>query len=197
MGSFKNSLVLPGWKLFQKALVVAMALPGVAWAAPHPGAGSSLLVAPEAGLFWIRQGFQIQTRGSSWQLGAFSEDKNSEVRLLRPGSNSASLAIRNEDLKSEMTLENYSKRWMKDYSNYGFDLLGTQTFIQSGTKALVVDLLHKKTEQQMRQVLFLKNKKVVILTCKDDQKHFEKTLIECNQVSKSFQWAELSRQTAF
>ena len=103
-----------------------------------------------------------------------------------------------ETLRTEMTLENYTKKWIRDYSNYGFDVLGSQTFALNGSKALVVDLFHKKSEQQMRQVLFLKNKKVVTLTCRDQQKTFEQTLIGCNQISKSFEWTDnLNAQKAF
>ena len=105
--------------------------------------------------------------------------------------------IRAEQLKAELTLENYTKRWIKDYLSYGFEVLGTQTFFQNNDKALVVDLLHRNSQQQLRQVLFLKNKRVVTLTCRDQQKTFQMTLNGCNQISRTFQWAETSRPTAF
>lgn len=167
------------------------------YAAPYPATGSSLLVAPEMGLFWKRHGFQLKTGATGWILGTPVEGEEPEVHYDKPGKPTASLTVRSEMLKTDLSLENYTKRWMKDYSNYGFDLLGTQTFFQNGSKALVVDLIHRKTEQQLRQVLFLKNKKVVILTCKDLQKSFEQTLNDCNQISKSFEWAEINRQTTF
>lgn len=183
--------------VFALLLFVLSSLSSGAYAAPYPATGSSLLVAADSGLFWLRQGFQLKTPSLDWQMGSPDSDDENEVRFLRASKPGASVSVRSETLKTELTLENYSKRWMKDYSNYGFDLLGTQTFIQSGTKALVVDLIHKKSQLQMRQVLFLKNKRVVILTCRDEQKSFEQTLSGCNQISKSFQWSDFNRQTTF
>jgi hypothetical protein len=193
MHTFRKSLgtALTGF-LFALSLV-----PTIVYAAPYPATGSSLLVAPEMGLFWKRQGFSVKTSGTGWQLGSPLPEDEGQVRYIRPNQPTASLSVRTEALKTDMTLENYSKRWMRDYVSYGFELLGTQSFGQDGNKGLVVDLLHKKNEQQLRQVLFLKNKRVVILTCRDQQKGFEQTLLGCNQISKSFQWAEPSRQTTF
>ncbi len=179
--------------LFSNLLIAPMI-----YGAPYPATGSSLLVAPEKGLFWSRYGFQLKTGQTGWLLGSPSQDDDSFVRYVRPNSSTGSLAIRMETLRTEMTLENYTKKWIRDYSNYGFDVLGSQTFALNGSKALVVDLFHKKSEQQMRQVLFLKNKKVVTLTCRDQQKTFEQTLIGCNQISKSFEWTDnLNSQKAF
>lgn len=158
-----------------------------AYAAPVPGTGSSLLVAPELGLFWKHQGFQLKTGDTGWQMNSSGEGENRIVRYSDPDV-TGSLAVHTETLKADLTLENYTKKWMKDYPSYGFDVLGTRTFAQNGAKGLVIDLVHRKSDQQLRQVLFLKNKKAVVLTCKDEQKKFEKTLHNCNQISKSFQW---------
>lgn len=160
--------------------------------------GSSLLVSPETGFFWKRHGFQLKTGSSGWELASPSEEDATKVRYVRPASDLASLAVQIENLKTELTLENYAKKWMRDYVNYGFDVLGTQAFQQNQAKGLVVDLVHKKSDQQLRQILFLKNKKVVILTCRDHQKNFQQTLMGCNQISKSFEWsAEPIRRTTF
>jgi hypothetical protein len=86
---------------------------------------------------------------------------------------------------------------MKDYSLYGFDLLGSKVFTQAGQRSLVIDLVQRKKKQQMRQVLFLKNKKVGVLTCQDTAAKFSATLSDCNQVARSFEWTETIRPKAF
>lgn len=156
-----------------------------------------MLVAPEKGLFWKKQGFSITTAQTGWLLEGTDKDEDSTVRYVPSTPSTGSLMIRPEQLKAELTLENYTKRWIKDYLSYGFEVLGTQTFFQNNDKALVVDLLHRSSQQQLRQVLFLKNKRVVTLTCRDQQKTFQTTLNGCNQISKTFQWAETNRPTAF
>ncbi len=169
-----------------------------AYAAPYPGMGSSLLVAPERGLFWQRKGFALRTANSGWELAAPQNEASAALRYVKPGSSTASLAVQLETLKADLSLENYAKRWIRDYSSYGFEILGTQTFLQNGSKGLVVDLFHKKSDQQLRQILFLKNKNIVILTCKDERKKFTQTLQGCNQISKTFEWnLKLTRPVAF
>lgn len=198
MGTLKFTQRMSSRTFFHLLLFIALLIPSMLYAAPHPGMGSSLLVSPEKGFFWKRYGFQLQTGLSGWQLAAPSDEDLGKVRYVRPGFQSASLAVQTETLKAELTLENYAKKWMRDYVSYGFDVLGTQAFAQNKAKGLVVDLVHKKSDQQLRQILFLKNKKVVILTCRDHQKTFQQTLLGCNQISKSFEWSEpTSRRTTF
>ncbi len=193
MAPLKPRHVSRPWKAFGLFLFSALAIPSLIYAAPHPGMGSSLLVSPEMGLFWKRQGFLLQTGTSGWELESPRGDATgNKIRYVRPSKDSevASMAVQIETLKSELSLENYAKKWMRDYVNYGFDVLGTQAFTQNKAKGLVVDLIHRKTDQQLRQILFLKNKKVVILTCRDFHKTFQQTLAGCNQISKTFEWAE-------
>ena len=164
-----------------------------AYSSPHPATGSSALVSPEKGLFFQRYGFLLKTDQSGWILAPPTD----LITYLNPQSESGSLSVRVETLRQEMTLENYAKRWTKDYPNYGFDVLGTRAFGLGKAKGLVIDLDHKKMGQQLRQILFLKDKKVVLLTCKDAAAKFEATLKGCNQISKSFEWTETTPQKSF
>lgn len=165
------------------------------YAAPHPGMGSSALASYEKGFFWLREGFRLQTPESDWILDESESHENQVKFQSRPiavpsslRNNSGSLVIKVENLKQEQTLENYAKKWMKDYSNYGFEIRGSQTFALGSQKGLVIDFEHKKSFQQLRQVLFIRGKKFVLITCGDDQKKFSNLVEKCNQVIKSFAW---------
>lgn len=165
-------------------------------AAPHPGSGSSLLVSEKKGLFLLPRGFQVKTMGTDWILS----DKTSEFNKLlyvHPQRPNAQLLLQNENLKTELKIEDYAKRWMKDYLNYGFELLGTKIFFHQGSKALVVDLEEKKKSKKLRQILFLKEKKVVVLTCAENSDQFQSLLADCNQFAKSFQWNDFSSPKSF
>ena len=136
-----------------------------AHSSPFPALGSSALVAPEKGLFYISKGFNL--------------------------SNPDSLVkVKTDTLKNNLSLEDYAKKWMKDYSQYGFDLLGSRSFKENEARGIVVDLYHKKTQTQMRQTIFLKEKNVVILTCINEKSEFAKILAQCNQTIKSFSWTK-------
>lgn len=196
MGPFKILLLI--MKFTQKSrhlssLFVISLVTLQAYGSPHPAVGTSALVSPEKGLFFQRYGFLLKTEQSGWTLATPSD----QVTYVNPKSETGSLSVRTETLRIEMTLENYAKRWMKDYPNFGFDVLGTKAFGLNKARGLVVDLSHKKSGQQLRQILFLKDKKVVILTCKDQSAKFEATLQGCNQIAKSFQWSEITAPKAF
>jgi hypothetical protein len=169
------------------------------YAAPYPAAGSSALVSIDKGLFLLTKGFTVRAKSPEWSLqNSGDEEEQANYRLQKKNSHTASLSLRSEMLKTELSLESYAKRWMKDYANYGFDMLGTKPFQQNQqSRGLVVDLFHKKSDQQLRQVLFMRGKRVVIFTCKDTKKNFTSTLESCNEVAKTFQWSNLNRQKAF
>lgn len=191
MGGVRNISLIA---LFVGCLLYSAAYPALA--APHPASGSSALVSAEKGLFWLPKGFSVKTENTSWQLSDAGKD-GSKISYLTTKSPKALLSVQTDSLKTDLKLEDYAKRWVKDYSLYGFDILGTKVFTHNGQKSLVIDLLQKKQRQQLRQVLFLKNKKIVVITCQDEEKKFPDILAECNQVAKSFDWMESSRQKAF
>lgn len=177
------------------SLFTVSGLFSVAYASPHPGTGSSALVSPEKGLFLSAKGFRLGAEKTGWVF-SLSKADNEEARLTDPNNSKASLSLKMDTLKADLSLENYSKRWMRDYSSYGFDVMGAKPFQQNSQRGLVVDLTHRLTKKQMRQVLFVKNKKAVILTCLDEKENFEKTLAQCNQIIKTFEWVDQNPSTA-
>ncbi|MEK7357146.1 MAG: hypothetical protein AAB250_11905 [Bdellovibrionota bacterium] len=100
----------------------------------------------------------------------------------------AALTVRVDDLKKDTTLDKYIQRWMKEYPRYGFDVLGSGAFAQKNQRGYVLDLLNRDQKKQLRQVVFLKNKKAVILTCRDQQSSFKNTLKSCNEIIRNFNW---------
>ncbi len=157
------------------------------YAAPHPAVGSSALSSLEKGLFWHRAGFSLQASEKEW-MAAESSTQETEVILKARSSGTQKLAIKLDELKQDLSIENYAKKWMKDYSNYGFEVLGSQPFQLGEQRGLVIDLEHKRNFQQVRQVLFLRSKKAVLFTCMDDRKKFSSSLQLCNRVIQSFLW---------
>ena len=70
------------------------------------------------------------------------------------------------------------------------DLLGSKAFTQNKTQGYVIDLLNRKTNRELRQVIFMNQpkKSAVILTCRDSAKQFAATLKGCNEIIRSFAW---------
>ncbi|PIS09753.1 MAG: hypothetical protein COT73_13000 [Bdellovibrio sp. CG10_big_fil_rev_8_21_14_0_10_47_8] len=195
--AFSKSFPRSSWL----ALFALLLIKSVGYASPMPATGSSALVAPQNGLFLAIRGFELKTEKTNWIFATpktvkfqnqDSDNKEPwtdlELRMIKPDVATASFFVKTDVLKADLSLENYAKRWMKDYPQYGFEILGTRAFSQNSTRGLLIDLFHRKSNEQVRQVLFLKDRQAVIMTCKDTKTSFNKTLSDCNQVVKSFAW---------
>jgi hypothetical protein len=160
-------------------------------AAPHPATSTSLLTDPQQGHYFQSQGFNLKTLGTDWLPTPQNKDSLFEsVRFTPKGSieSSASLSVRTDTLVKQTSLEIYAKKWMRDYPSYGFEVLGAKSFTVAGSPGLVVDMVQKNKNKQIRQVILQKGQRVAILTCLDDQTSFQKTLLSCNQLVKNFEW---------
>lgn len=164
--------------------------PSFSCAAPHPGVGSSPLASSESGVFFQSLGFKLSTKGTDWKLRPNTNESFIQNITLGPSDSKmlSQLNIRTDNLDKKTNLENYSKKWMRDYTNFGFETLGQQMIQLGGGKALVVDLVQKKQNKQLRQIILSHDQKIAVLTCIDDKTTFEGTLKNCNQIARSFQW---------
>jgi hypothetical protein len=165
----------------------------VAVAAPHPATSTSVLTNPQQGLYFQSQGFNLRTLGTDWLPTPQNKDSMFEsVRFTPKGTmeSTASLSVRTDVLSKQSNLENYAKKWMRDYPSYGFEVLGAKSFAVAGGPGLVVDMVQRSKSKQIRQVILQRGQHVAILTCLDNQSTFQKTLISCNQLVKNFEWVK-------
>jgi hypothetical protein len=156
-------------------------------ASPYPGMGSSALVDPQIGAFLTARGYSMNTSGTAWIPIA---DVDGSLRLQLPSQPAATLALHFDEVPPNVKLDLYAKKWAREYSQFGFEILGSQTVQLSGHESMVIDLVQKSKSQQLRQVLIKKEKKVAIFTCRDQQAPFLKTLPTCNQVIRTFRFLE-------
>jgi hypothetical protein len=172
-------------------LFVLLQTASLAFAAPHPATSTSALTAPEKGLYFLHKGFSLKTEGTSWVPVANADTLLDTVRFApKETAKGGSLSIRTDKVSKEATLDLYTRKWMRDYPNYGFEVLATKKFSLNGSPALLVDMLSRSKNKQIRQVVLKNNDRVAIMTCLDDKDTFSKSLVECNQIMKSFLWIQ-------
>lgn len=164
-------------------------------AAPLPGTATSTLVSPKLGIFRSPLGFQIAAGQSGWQQAEAPAENKFIATMYKAPSKSgktdvASLTVRVDQLKKETTLDKYVQRWMKEYPKYGFDVIGSLPFAQNKDKGFVLDLINRDSGRQLRQAVFLKKNRAVILTCRDRADGFKEALKSCNQIIRTFEWTE-------
>lgn len=176
-----------------KSVVFAILFVGFhALAAPFPVSSSSVLTDPAFGLFYRGHGFSLKTVGTDWAL-APDENITSPMgyKYTSKGkslSKKAQLSLKLDQISPKQNLDTYAKKWMKEYPQFGFEILGTKPLKMGGGQALLVDLYQKNKNQQVRQLILHKGSKIVIMTCADERESFKKTLVQCNQMMSNFTW---------
>lgn len=188
-----------------KTFLAVLAFSFVAHAAPIPGTATSKLVSPEIGLYQSPAGFHMTAGKSGWshvappkgnkfiatmykaQPTSVAGQIHADLHNAKPAS-TASLTVRVDDLDKEVPIEKYVQKWMKEYPRYGFDVLGSKPFVQNKQKGFVLDIVNRDQRKQLRQVVFVKQKRAVILTCRDQVTTFQSSLKGCNEIIKSFVW---------
>jgi hypothetical protein len=161
-------------------------------AAPFPGTSSSQVIASTPGEFYSPKGFRLSSGPTAWVQGPPPKHIPSLVTVFRApvtvDGQQPALTVRVDDLRHTQNLRAYVKQWMKDYPRFGFEVLAAKPVQVAGTPAFLLDLFSKETQKQLRQVVFLKEKTAVILTCRDGRDSFSKTVQNCNDIVRTFKW---------
>ncbi|MEN0057905.1 MAG: hypothetical protein AAGB31_03650 [Bdellovibrio sp.] len=158
-------------------------------AAPYPATSSSSLTNPEKGLYFLHKGFTLKTEGTQWIPLPTEESLLDTVRFgPSDPTQQGSLSVRTDKVASNASLDLYARKWMREYPNYGFEVVSAKNFTLKGGPALVVDMLSRSKNKQIRQVILKNKEQVAILTCLDDKDKFARSIQTCNQIMKSFSW---------
>src|SRR5665213_2532777 len=162
------------------------------WAAPFPGTSSSPLVSAKPGAFYSTRGFRLNSAQTAWIQSAPPKHIPSLVTVYRSPSpfngQQPALTVRVDDLRHALALKAYVKKWMKDYTRFGFEVLTAKPIKINENQAFLLDIVSRETQKQLRQVVFMREKTAVILTCRDGRESFSKTVQDCNEIVKTFEW---------
>lgn len=162
-------------------------------AAPIPLTSSSLFISSKNGLFRSPLGFSLHLANTNWvQVSKPSQNPYIET-IYRPNGNDGqptqgALTVRIDKMSKPMTPANHAQRWLKDYPRFGFEIMNSKKVQVKNEIGYLIDMINHDSSKQLRQILFVKNRHVVTLTCRDEAANFSKTLKSCNEIIKTFQW---------
>lgn len=158
-------------------------------AAPHPMTGSSFINQVHSGSVFSQMGFQIRNVPSDWLLKNPVTTQTQVIEIAPSSSTTkAVLSFTTEKVSAKTDLEKYVRQYLRDYNQYGFEVIGLQSLKQTGINSVVVDLAQKNKATKSRQVFFKKDDKIVLATCVDSFSKFNKTILTCNAILDTFQW---------
>lgn len=161
----------------------------LAWSAPHPMAGSSVINAPTNSLAFSMMGFKVDSIPKDWTYKSGIDDSAMSIELgPRDEKSKATLSFHIETVPKKTSLEQYVRQYLRDYNQYGFEVVGLQSMKKNVVPSVIVDLTQKNKQTRSRQVFFIQDQKIVVASCLDNFDHFDKTVFTCNQILGSFQW---------
>lgn len=180
--------------LFATFSFISLLFSPKALAAPIPGTSSSAIISESPGLFYSARGFQIDSGKTAWRQQEPPKGIPSLVTVYsspaQKSGQQAALTVRVDEMARALTLKGYVKKWMQDYSRFGFDVLSAKPIKVNNNSAFLLDIVSQETSRQMRQVVFVKQKTAVILTCRDHRDTFSETVPVCNNIIRTFQWTK-------
>lgn len=148
------------------------------------------------GLYASNEGFEINPQSTSWiKSSTPAELKNKVEALFRMkdihSKSQPTFTVRVDKETPYKTLKEYSTKWLKNYGQFGLEVLGHQYFKNAkDQQGFVIDIENSASQKKLRQVIFFKNSKAVILTCMDQKESFKTSLKSCNDLIKTFSWNE-------
>lgn len=163
-------------------------------AAPIPATSSSEIIAPLLGRFISPEGFMLNSAGTNWVHMKAPKSIESVATVYKAPKATegvqAALLVRVEPLSKPTSIKGYIHRWAKDYPRFGFEILASRPIKLKTENGYLMDLVHRETNKQLRQVVFIKNQRAVVLTCRDQMKSFNDNLRACNDIIRTFTWTE-------
>lgn len=154
-------------------------------ASPHPTTASSNINQIQSGQIFSQMGFKLNFVPPTWTWG----DRDIQKNQFELKHQTSRLSFNFEETKSPVDLENFIKKYLRDYHQFGFDIVGQDTQkINKKTVSVVLDLRQKNNKTYSRQIFFQNGKKIVTATCIDRSDTSEQSLIECQKILNSFTW---------
>lgn len=161
------------------------------FATPAPGTGSSAFGQQYREQVLSPYGFKFKHNPQIWNITTNLEAKNMTNYKLEAQDSAfkgAQFSVNFDQLSKPTTLDNYVKKWIKEYHFFGFEILSNKPLKIAGTDSVVVDLVHRQKQKQIRQLVVFNKKSAVTMTCVDDVQRFAKTVTKCHEIMKSFEW---------
>lgn len=166
--------------------ILTFILSSVSVAAPHPTTSASITNHVQSGIY-SQLGFGLGPIQNGW---IFVDSETSQKEQLSLKNKSARLQFTSEKIKNGTDLELYVKKYLRDYNQFGFEIIGLQSIKNSKGRptSVILDIKQKNQKTQARQVFYQNEKKLVIATCTDSFDQFDFTLKDCNKILSSLYW---------
>lgn len=173
-------------------------------ASPFPLMASSIINTIQNNLVVSQMGFKIQNIPQNWVIKNNFDDSSKSIIMGLPQNNNitesktdpkttASLSFRYDSISIKTNLEQHVRQFLRDYNQYGFEVINLQSNKKSKIPTVIVDLNQKNKKTRSRQVFFSQNENLIIATCLDNYDDFDKFILICNKILNDFEWTKTTQ----
>lgn len=173
-------------------------------ASPYPLMASSIINTIQNNLVLSQMGFKIQTIPQDWVIKNNSDNSSKSIIMGLPQNiniveskiepkTAASLSFRYDTISIKTNLEQHVRQYLRDYNQYGFEVINLQSNKKSKIPTVIVDLSQKNKKTRSRQVFFSQSENLIIATCLDNYDDFDKFILICNKILNDFEWTKTTQ----
>ncbi|MFN8944994.1 MAG: hypothetical protein ACK5WZ_10270 [Pseudobdellovibrionaceae bacterium] len=175
-------------------------------AAPAP-LMSSHLVNSKANVFLKMRGYEINLENLNWNLNATrfpasaaaskTEEATDDISLLSNLNQKMTISI--QKLKKSTKIDLFTQRHVKEYTQFGFEILGNKTITLGNKNLILIDLYHRLQNKSVRQAIIgneidSKSNRIAVLSCefksKDDSADSAASIKNCNEIIQRFSFVQ-------
>ncbi|MFN7903841.1 MAG: hypothetical protein ACK5P5_01530 [Pseudobdellovibrionaceae bacterium] len=175
-------------------------------AAPAP-LMSSQLVNSKANVFLKMRGYEINLENLDWNLNATrfpalaetseASETTDDISLLSNLNQKMTISI--QKLKKSTKIDLFTQRHDKEYTQFGFEILGNKKITLGNKDLILIDLYHRLQNKSVRQAIIgneinAKSHRIAILSCefksKDDSADSAMSIKNCNEIIERFSFVQ-------
>jgi len=146
----------------------------------------------------LNDGFSLDPSHTKWVRVTTENQKDKMEALfqLKTEASVATFTVRVDKETDYESLQDYANKWLKSYGQFGLEVLGHKYFKnENNENGLVVDLKNSSAHKKLRQVIFFRNAKAIVMTCMDQISQFSTTIKNCNDLIHTFTWIKTEPNT--
>lgn len=150
---------------------------------------SSDVLSLETSKYFSFHNFIMPINSKNWKIN-WDSSQLDQIKLDSTQSDKAQMSVHISRSDRKLNLSQYAKKWTKEYSQFGFDLMKVQNLNVNNTEMLLIDVYHPKLKKQLRQYITIQSNQVLLVGCQSRPEIFSAAVLNCEESIKQIAWVK-------
>ena len=143
----------------------------------------------ESSKYFLFLKINMPISSKNWKIN-WETSQLDQLKLDSVKEDKAQMSVHLSRVERKLSLNQYAKKWTKEYSQFGFDLMKVQNFKVNNSEMLLIDTYHPKLKKQLRQYITIKNDQVLLVGCQSGPEFFNSAVSSCEDSIKQMSWLD-------